>query len=57
MISEMVKKSYMKLLPLQILGIVVGSLNVLVDGIITGKVLGSEAMTAIGLFSPICIAI
>lgn len=53
----MVKKSYMKLLPLQILGIVVGSLNVLVDGIITGKVLGSEAMTAIGLFSPICIAI
>lgn len=57
MISNVVKKSYMRLLPLQILGIVVGSINVLIDGIITGQVLGSDAMTAIGLFCPISIAI
>ena len=57
MVSKVVKKSYMRLLPLQILSIVVGSINVLIDGIITGQVLGSDAMTAIGLFCPISIAI
>lgn len=51
--TEIVKKAYLRILPVQILSIVVSAVNVLFDNIMTTKLLGSGAMAAIGFFAPI----
>lgn len=56
-ISKEVINKYLKLLPIQILGIVVSATNALIDSIITGRYIGSEALGAIGLFAPIISAV
>lgn len=47
-IAGVVKDAYLRILPIQILGIVVNAVNVFVDGVITGQFLGTTAMAAIG---------
>lgn len=52
-----IKKEYLKLLPVQIIGIIVSATNALIDSVITGRYIGSEALGAIGLFSPVISAV
>ena len=51
--SDIIKKIYIKLLPVQVMVAIVAALNTLVDSIIAGNFLGKEVMAAMGLFSPI----
>ncbi len=48
-----VKEAYLKLLPVQILGIVVSAINGFIDSLIVGKFLGTDALAAIGYFGPV----
>lgn len=50
--SRITRQLFLKLLPMQILSILVGAANVSVDNAITSKFLGTDAMAAIGLFCP-----
>lgn len=56
-ISKDVVNKYLQLLPVQILGIIVSAANALIDSIITGRYIGSEALGAIGLFAPVISAV
>lgn len=51
--SDIIKKIYLKLLPIQILSSLVAATNALIDSIIAGNFLGKEVMAAMGLFCPI----
>lgn len=51
--SDIIKKIYIKLLPVQVMVAIVAALNTLVDSIIAGNFLGKEVMAAMGLFSPV----
>ncbi len=55
--EHIIKKSYFRLLPVQILGIVVVALNGFIDSLITSRSLGTHAVAAIGLFSPVATVI
>ena len=55
--AAIVRKAYLKLLPVQILGIVVAAINSFVDSIITGKFLGTESLAAVGFFGPVATVI
>ncbi|MBR1771853.1 MAG: ATP-binding protein [Lachnospiraceae bacterium] len=55
--AAIVRKAYLKLLPVQILGIVVAAINSFIDSLITGKFLGTEALAAIGFFGPVATVI
>ena len=55
--AVLVHKAYLKLLPIQILGLVVTAVNSLFDSIITGKFLGTESLAAIGFFCPVAVVI
>lgn len=48
-----VRKIYARLLPVQIIMVAIQSINGIVDGIIGSRLLGSDAMAAVGLFSPL----
>ena len=48
---------YLKILPMQIFGIIVNATNSLIDGIVTQKVLGEKAFSATGLFGPVATVI
>ena len=48
-----VRKAYAKLLPVQILGIVVAAINGFIDSLITSRFLGTDALAAIGFFAPV----
>lgn len=51
--DSFIAKIYARLLPVQIILVAIQSINGIVDGIIGSRLLGSEAMAAVGLFSPI----
>ena len=51
--STIVREMYLKLLPMQIIGIIVNSINALIDGLVTTRVLGAKAMSAVGLYGPV----
>ena len=51
--SMVVRSAFMRLLPAEMISIVVSAINALVDSMITGHFLGTGAMAAIGLFSPV----
>ncbi|WP_022778486.1 MATE family efflux transporter [Butyrivibrio sp. AE3009] len=55
--QEDIKREYLKLLPVQIIGILVSATNALIDSVITGRYIGSEALGAIGLFAPVISAV
>lgn len=44
---------YAKLLPVQIILVAIQSVNGIIDGVIGSRLLGSNAMSAVGLFSPL----
>lgn len=48
-----IRKIYARLLPVQIIMVAIQSINGIVDGIIGSRLLGSDAMAAVGLFSPL----
>ena len=51
--SSIVKEMYLKLLPMQIIGIIVNAINSLIDSTVTSRVLGEKSLSAIGFFSPV----
>lgn len=51
--SDIVRISYLRLLPVQIFGIVVSAINTSADSVFTGRFIGPDAMAAVGLFAPI----
>lgn len=51
--AAIVSKAYFKLLPVQILGIIVNALNGFIDSFITSRFLGTQALAAIGYFGPV----
>lgn len=48
-----VREAFLRLLPLQIFGIVIVAVNTFIDSLITSRFLGTDALAAIGLFSPV----
>lgn len=52
MASSTIRKPFLKLLPIQIAAVTAGSINALVDTILTGRYIGPEAVAGIGFFNP-----
>lgn len=50
--NRLMRQLYFRLLPAQILVLFINTINVFIDGLITSRYLGTEAMAAIGLFTP-----
>ncbi len=48
-----VREAFLRLLPLQIFGTIITAVNTFIDSLITSRFLGTEALAAIGLFSPV----
>ena len=55
--SNIIKKSYLRLLPVQIFGLLVAAINTMIDSVITGRYIGTEALAAIGFFVPVATVI
>ena len=51
--SNIIKKTYMRVLPVQIISLIVNAVNTMIDSMITGKYIGTEALAAIGFFVPV----
>lgn len=51
--DRFIARIYARLLPVQIILVAIQSINGIVDGIIGSRLLGSDAMAAVGLFSPL----
>ena len=51
--STIVREMYLKLRPMQIIGIIVNAINSLIDSTVTSRVLGEKSLSAIGFFSPL----
>ena len=52
-IYQIVRRQFFRLLPFQILLIVVSSVNGIIDSIAASNLIGQDAMTAIGMFGPV----
>ncbi len=52
MASSNIRKPFLKLLPIQIAAVTAGSVNSLIDTLLTGRYIGPEAVAGIGFFSP-----
>ena len=51
--SEIIPRLYRKMLPLQIVLVVIGGINAIIDNVFAANMLGSGAMAVTGLFSPV----
>lgn len=51
--ANLIRNAFLKLLPVQIIGIVVASVNGFIDSVITGQLLGTETLAAVGYFGPL----
>ena len=51
--SEIIPRLYMKLLPIQIVLVIIGGVNAIIDNTFAGNILGAEAMAVTGLFGPV----
>ena len=51
--SEIIPRLYKKLLPIQIVLVVIGGINAIIDNAFAANMLGSGAMAVTGLFSPV----
>ena len=56
-ISPLVWKAFLRLLPVQIIEIIVFAVNTFADSLITGRFLGTDGLAAIGFFSPVATVI
>ena len=56
-LSPLVWKAFLRLLPIQIIEIIVFAINTFVDSIITSRFLGTDGMAAIGFFGPVAMVI
>ena len=52
MISGNIRKPFLKLLPIQIAAVTAGSVNSLIDTLMTSRYIGPDAVAGIGFFSP-----
>ncbi len=52
--ANLVKKAYIRILPVQVLACVVAAVNSIIDGLITARFIGTQAMAAVGFFVPVC---
>lgn len=51
--GRIILQQYLKLMPIQVLTLLINTVNAFVDSLITSRYLGTEAMAAIGLFAPV----
>ena len=51
--DKMISSLFSKLLPVQVLTYLLGTLNVMADGLFAGNFVGSAAMSAIGFYYPL----
>lgn len=51
--SELIPRLYMKLLPVQIVLVIIGGVNAIIDNAFAGNLIGEHAMAVTGLFSPV----
>ena len=51
--SNMVTRTFLRLLPIQIMLVAVSSLNSVIDGLVASNFIGPLAMEAIGYYAPI----
>ena len=51
--SEIIPRLYMKLLPIQIIFVIIGGANSIIDNGFAGNLIGYQAMAVTGLFSPV----
>ena len=51
--ADLIKKLYRKLLPAQIIGMVMTAVNSFIDSIVVGQFMGTEALAAIGFYGPV----
>ena len=51
--SEIIPRLYMKLLPMQIILVIIGGINGIIDNAFAGNLIGAQAMAVTGLFSPV----
>ena len=51
--SEIIPRLYMKLLPVQIVLVIIGGINAIIDNTFAGNLIGPQAMAVTGLFSPV----
>ena len=56
-LSPLVWKAFLRLVPIQIIEIIVFAINTFVDSVITSRFLGTEGMAAIGFFGPVAMVI
>ena len=56
-LSPLVWKAFLRLLPIQIIEIIVFAVNTFVDSIVTSRFLGTDGMAAIGFFGPVAMVI
>ena len=51
--SEIIPRLYLKLLPVQIVLVIIGGINGIIDNAFAGNLIGAQAMAVTGLFSPV----
>ncbi len=51
--KSVIEKTFYSLLPMQIILVIVGSVNSIIDGVFASNIIGPMAMTAIALFIPV----
>ncbi|MCR4658563.1 MAG: ATP-binding protein [Lachnospiraceae bacterium] len=51
--SEIIPRLYMKLLPVQIVLVIIGGSNAIIDNCFAGNLIGPQAMAVTGLFGPV----
>lgn len=51
--GRLMRQLYFRLLPVQILTLFINTINVFIDSLVISRYLGTEAMAAIGLFTPV----
>lgn len=56
-LSPLVWKAFLRLVPIQIIEIIVFAINTFVDSLITSRFLGTDGMAAIGFFGPVAMVI
>ncbi len=51
--SEIIPRLYVKLIPVQIVLVIIGGINAIIDNAFAGNLIGPQAMAITGLFSPV----
>ena len=51
--ARLIKKSFLNLVSVEVLGVLVNSLNSMIDTVVIGRFLATDAMAAVGFFAPL----